>query len=133
MNKTEMWGCIRKYYHLEKNKDLATFFGVSEQLAFMRVKKGFLVYEDIWRLCPEISPDWLLSGGQGPMLRADRGEQVPINYFRQEVPPEKNNSKEMEMALEALAKEQEATKVLHDSLVKAQEQISALIELGAKR
>ena len=127
MNKREMLGRILTYYGLGKNSDAARYFGVSEQAMFMRVKRGILDLEEVYEKCPEISPDWLLSGGKGEMIRANRdaignGNVNVGDYSKQEVIIESRN---LEMALESLAKEQAA-------LAKAQEQISGLIEILKK-
>lgn len=127
MTKQDMLAEIIKYYGLEKNIRFAEFFDISPQLALSRKKQGVLDYEELYRRCREISPDWLLSGGEGPMLRADRGEQVVV------VEPPKDaalagavgksgGGAELMIALTSLAKEQEA-------LARSQEQVSGLIEI----
>lgn len=114
--KAEMLRQIAEYYHISRNVDFAKFFGISEPLAFSRMKSGYLDYEEIYNRCPDISPDWLLSGGEGPMLRADRKDAT--------VQGSGNGTGEdretLRMALEALERTQVA-------LDKSQEHISALL------
>ena len=114
--KAEMLKQIAEYYHITRNVDFAKFFGISEPLAFSRMKNGYLDYEEIYNRCPDISPDWLLSGGEGPMLRADRIEGA------QRSEPSGADRQSLREAMEALAKEQAA-------LATAQEHISALISV----
>ncbi len=126
-----MLKAIASYYGLEKNVDMAKFFGVTEQTAYMRMKQGILAYEDIYRLCPDISPDWLLSGGEGPMLRAERVENngnlnIGNNakqYFRT------HESESVKKALEALDNEQKSLAREQEALARSQEQVSGLIQI----
>ena len=128
--KIEMLRQICEHYGLKRNVDFAKFFEISEPTAFMRQKSGYLDFEEIYRRCPEISSDWLLSGGEGPMLRADREENIGSNNTNigdganQSVSVVESNN--MEKVLAALANEQEATK-------RAQEQVTALIQLLATK
>lgn len=65
-----MWEAIRTHYGLKRNHDFAVFFGVSDQTANGWMKTGVLNCEEVYRRCPDISPDWLLSQGSvEPMLR----------------------------------------------------------------
>lgn len=114
--KAEMLRQIAEYYHITRNVDFAKFFGISEPLAFSRMKNGYLDYEEIYNRCPDISADWLLSGGEGPMLRAERKEGT------QRGEPSGADRQSLRDAMEALAKEQAA-------LATAQEHISALISV----
>lgn len=120
----EMLKQIAEYYGISKNSDFAKFFGLSIQTSFQRMKNGFVDFEQIYAKCPDISPDWLLSGGEGPMLRADRGEIIGSQNTNvggnQSVSVV--SDKNLEAALEALTKEQ-------DALARSQEQVSNLIEL----
>ena len=132
MEKTEMIEAIAAYYHIEKNVDFAKFFDITGQTAFQRRKQGILAYEDIYRRCPDISPDWLLSGGEGPMLRAERIENNGnLNYgnnSRQVYRPV-SDSESVKKMVDALGREQEALKQEQDAVRRAQEQISGLIQL----
>lgn len=122
--RTEMLQEIAKYYGIKKNVDFAEFLGITPQTNFQRVKNGFIDYEQIYARCPDISPDWLLSG-EGPMLRIDRGEMIAsqnTNTGGGNQNVSVVNNKDLESALEALAREQEA-------LARSQEQVSNLIEL----
>ena len=121
----EMLRQIAEYYGITKNSKFAEFFGLSIQTSFQRLKKGFLDFEQIYAKCPDISPDWLLSGGEGPMLRSERREVVASNNNNigdgtQSVSVV--NDKNLETALAALEKEQEA-------LARSQAQVSDLIAL----
>lgn len=69
MTNKEMLKCIRDHYGLQRNVDFARHFGISEQLANNWNNSGKLDYIEIYRRCPDISPDWLLSGGEGQMIR----------------------------------------------------------------
>lgn len=60
---------LREYYNLKRNIDFARFFEISEQNANAWYKRTSLDFESIYKHCPEINPDWLLSGGEGEMLR----------------------------------------------------------------
>ena len=121
MTKQEMIDKIRDYYGLKKNIDFAAFFGISEKNAHMWQKNGRLDFEEFWKRCPEISPDWMLSGGEGPMLRSERGDNfIPATGFAASQPLV-TESEALRTLAEALKHEQEA-------LAKAQEHISGLIE-----
>ena len=96
------------------------------------MKQGILAYEDIYRLCPDISPDWLLSGGEGPMLRADRienngnlniGGNGAKQYFRTQ------ESESVKKALDALENEQKALAREQEALARSQEQVTGLIQV----
>ena len=139
MEKTDMLKEIAAYYHIEKNADFARFFEISEQTAFQRRKQGILMYEDIYQRCPDISPDWLLSGGEGPMLRQERIENNTGNlnfgnYSRQVF--RTHESESMKKALDILKTEQEAVVREQEAVVReqmtvqrAQEQITGLIQI----
>ena len=126
MEKSEMLEAIASYYDIKKNVDFARFFDISEQLAFQQRKQGIMKYEEIYKRCPEISADWLLSGGEGPMLRAERFENNGNISFgansRQIFKTPYYDNENTKKALEALEREQEA-------LSKAQDQMTALISL----
>ena len=127
-NKTRMLREIAKHYGIERNVDFAQFFELEPATSFQRFKNGFIDFEQVYEKCPDISPDWLLNGGQGPMLRKDRengshniniGEQANQHISVQDC-------ENLRMALEALSREQAAS-------ARAQEQVSALIELLGKK
>ena len=118
---------IAEYYHIEKNVDFARFFGLSEPTAFARMKQGTIDYEAIYAKCPDISPDWLLSRGEGEMLRKDREKAEKANASK--VPDAEQDAKLFklnEKFLHALSNEQLA-------VTRAQEQISGLIEVLKNR
>ena len=128
MEKQEQIRAIAEHYGLTRNSDFARFFGISEQAAYQQQKQGSIKYEEVYRRCPDLSPDWLLNGGEGPMLRAERiensgnfgfGDHVRQNLHIRE-------SESLKTALESLRAEQ-------DSLKRAQEQISGLIALLQSR
>lgn len=132
-NKVAMLKQILGYYGLMRNSDVAKFFGISEQLAFARLKNGYIDFEEIYRLCPEISPDWLLSGGEGPMLREERDNNIASMSANIEGNPNQSASvvdgENLRSALEALKMEQEVHAHTQDALAKAQEQIGDLISI----
>ena len=117
---------IADYYGIKRNVDYAKFFEISEPLAFNRVKTGYMDFEEIYNRCPDISAEWLLSGGHGPMLRTEREAMIASQNTNigdganQHVSV--GDGKRLEEALAALAREQEA-------LARAQEQISGLIDI----
>lgn len=81
MEKQEQIRAIAEHYGLTRNSDFARFFGISEQAAYQQQKQGIIKYEEVYRRCPDLSPDWLLNGGEGPMLRAERiktGQPISI-------------------------------------------------------
>ncbi len=125
MTKTDMWTAIREYYGLKRNVEFARYFGISDQAANGWMKGGKLDCELVYRRCPEISPEWLLSQGEvGPMLRpttqniqGDNNTQVGGNYKA-----ECNGT--IKKALNMIAAEQESNK-------KLQEQNSSLITIIA--
>ena len=123
--KTEMLKQLADYYGISKNVDFARFFGLSEPTAFNRLKSGVIDFEEIFEKCPDISADWLLSG-EGPMLRSERESMIASQNANIGDRANQNisvvESKAIQEALQALAREQEA-------LARAQEQISGLIEL----
>lgn len=116
---------IAEYYGISRNVDFARFFGLSEPTAFNRMKTGYIDFEDVYEKCPDISPDWLLSG-EGPMLRAEREEAIASKNTNIGEGANQSvsivESKTVQDALQALAREQEA-------VARAQEQVTGLIEL----
>ena len=123
----EMLKQIAEYYGISKNSDFAKFFDLSIQTSFQRLKNGTLDYEQIYAKCPDISPDWLLSGGEGPMLRTERGEVVGsqnTNTGNGNQSVSVVSNKNLESALNALTREQEA-------LANSQKQVSDLIGILA--
>ena len=116
---------LADYYGISKNVDFARFFGLSEPTAFNRLKVGYIDFEQVYEKCPDISADWLLSG-EGPMLKKDRDSIVASQNTNIGEGANQNvsvvESKAVQDALAALAREQEA-------LSKAQDQISGLIEI----
>lgn len=124
MNNELILNKIREHYGLKRNIDFAKYFGISEQNANAWYKRTSLDYEAIYKYCPEINPDWLLSGGEGEMLRTatqsingNNNTQVGGNYA-----PENEGSGALRTALDALREEQGIAK-------KAQEQADSLIEI----
>lgn len=117
---------IADYYGISRNVDWAKFFDISEPLAFNRIKTGYMDFEEIYNRCPDISAEWLLSGGQGPMLRSERDAQIASQNTNIGEGANQSvsvvESRAVQDALQALSREQEA-------LARAQEQISGLIEL----
>ena len=119
-----MWNAIREYYGLKRNHDVAEFFEISDQAANGWTKGGIMHYEEIYRRCPEISPEWLLSQGEvGTMLRTatqsihgDNNTQVGGDY--------RQDNESIKKALSLLENEQENSR-------KIQEQNMALIEIIA--
>lgn len=121
----EMLRQIAEYYGISRNVDFAKFFGLSIQTSFQRLKNGFVDFEQIYAKCPDISPDWLLSGGEGPMLRSERGEMIASQNTNSGSGTQSVsviNDKNLETALASLEREQHA-------LAQSQEQVSNLIEL----
>ena len=111
---------LREYYNLKRNVDFARFFEITEQNANAWYKRTSLDFESIWRHCPEINPDWLLSGGEGEMLRpanqniqGDNNTQVGRDLTQQSGTAESVNK-----ALDALREEQAQTASLIE-IVKA--------------
>lgn len=135
MTKPEMLKCIATYYGLDKNVDFAKFFGITEQLAHQWLKKGIMNFEEIYKRCPEISSDWLLSGGEGEMLRINRVENSGNiafgNNSRQMVRMQESES--VKRVLEALSVEQSSLAKEQEALAKAQDQISGLISILQSR
>ena len=120
LTKTEMWERILEYYKLRRNVDAAEYFGLSPQTMYSRVKTGNIDFEEIYQKCPDISADWLLSGGEGEMIRP-RGARAKeaIKAGREDSPVT------VAEAFEALRAEQMA-------LERSQNQITGLIELLRK-
>lgn len=116
---------LSEYYGISKNVDFAKFFNLSEPTSFNRLKSGVIDFEETYARCPELSGDWLLSG-EGPMLKADREKIIASQNTNIGKGANQNvsvvESKAVQDALQALAREQEA-------LARAQEQISGLIEI----
>ena len=132
MEKREMMDMLAEFYGFTRNADYARFFGITPQTALARRKNNYIDFEEVYARCPEVSPDWLLSHGEGPMLRSERGEVVNNTFnsgdnVRQRVYNNNgDNTKTVVQLTALLQKEQEA-------LSKAQEQISGLIALLAKQ
>lgn len=121
--KVEMLKQIAEYYGITRNVDFARFFGLGEVTAFNRLKQGIIDYEEVYAKCPDISADWLLSGGEGPMLRADRDREIYERGGSQEKGEAGKNCNledRLKDAMDALTREQE-------SLARSQEHISGLI------
>lgn len=123
MDKSLMLTKIREHYNLTRNVDFARRFNVSEQVSNGWMKRGYLDYETIYKYCPEISPDWLLSGGEGPMLREERDAEPPSPAPGCNPPPAPSPSPDtLGKALDALRCEQGIS-------TKAQEQADRLITI----
>lgn len=68
---------LREYYKLHKNSEFAAFLGLTDQNAYSWVKRGYADLELVYQKCPELNPEWILSGGtKGPMLRSTIEQQV---------------------------------------------------------
>lgn len=117
MDKQQMWNEIREHYNLKRNVDVARYFGVKEQVANNWTKRGVMDLERVYQLCPDISPDWLLSRGEsGPMVRpahqsinGDNNTQVGGNY--------QHDCNSLSQALEMLAREKDENKKLQEQIV----------------
>lgn len=117
---TEMLRQIAEYYGITKNSDFAKFFGLSIQTSFQRFKNGFVDFEQIYEKCPDISPDWLLSGGEGPMLRSERDAAIARETQVAAAPAvDRKSLEQMQVALDKA----------QDALANSQSQVSGLIEL----
>jgi len=126
--KVQMLKQIAEYYRITRNIDFANFFGLSAPTAFSRIKNGYIDFEEVYRRCPDISADWLLSEGEGPMLRKDRDKEI-FKRMRGEMgdtPVAVTCNDDLKAAMNALAKEQEA-------LARSQEHISGLIDVLSKK
>ena len=123
MTKSEMWEAIREHYGLKRNVEFARFFQITDQTANGWSRKGVLDPEIVYKFCPEISPDWLLSQGEvGPMLRP-ASQNINGDHNTQvggDLKQECNDT--IQMALDLVAAEQENNK-------KMQEQNQSLIEI----
>lgn len=136
MEKTDMLKQIAEYYGLTKNMDFARFFEISDQNAYIKRKTGVLDFEEIYKRCPDISPDWLLSRGEGPMLRADRIENsgnISIGNNTRQILRTTHETETMKKALDAVTKGQEALEREQNALKTAQEQISGLIAILSQK
>ncbi len=96
------------YYKLSRNVDFANFFGVSEQNAYGWKRGAYNVYE-VYRRCPDIDPEWLLSDGEvGEMLREKNEVKGGMSQdCRQLLEKSLDNTQH---ALERLAQEQAISK-----------------------
>lgn len=106
---------IREHYGLHRSVDFARFFNISPQLANAWLSRDSLDYQAIYKKCPEINPDWLLSGGEGPMLREDMGREERMLQ-------DESCNTALDNALQALKNEQAISR-------KAQEQADRLINI----
>lgn len=113
MSKNLILNNIREHYGLNKVVDFARFFDISPQLANIWLTRDSLDYKAIYTRCPEINPDWLLSGGEGVMLREDVDKEIKAAH-------EGQTSAALDSALAALRSEQAISR-------KAQEQADRLI------
>ena len=104
---------IREHYGLHKMVDFARFFDISPQLANSWLGRDTLDYQAIYQKCPDINPDWLLSGGEGVMLREDVKREAESKKAAA-------NGEALGNALEALREEQAISR-------RAQEQADRLI------
>ena len=74
MTKKELIGRIAEHYDIERNADFADYFGIPRQNAVYWLRGGYDIYA-VYQKCPEINPEWLLSGGEvGEMLRPAKPE-----------------------------------------------------------
>ena len=130
-NKVRMLRQIAEYYHITRNVDFAKFFGISGPTAFARLKSGSIDFEEIYNKCPDISAEWLLNGGEGPMLKSERIAKIVASQ-NTNIGTGANQyismieSEALKNATAALAREQEA-------LAKSQEHISGLIDALSKK
>ncbi|MBQ0054279.1 MAG: helix-turn-helix domain-containing protein [Bacteroidales bacterium] len=103
---------IKEYYGCTRNIDFANHFHITQQNANTWYKRDRLDYDTIYKYCPEIDPDWLLSGGEGEMLR--KPKQVIVGDGNTQVGRDLNQQPEdnakLEKALDALRAEQESVK-----------------------
>ena len=107
MDKGLMLKEIRNYYKLHRNIDFAQKFGLTEQNAYSWTKRGFLDLELVYERCPEIDPEWLLSGGEkGEMLRKDNAQTVIGDNNKTANGNITEQSEALDKALEALREEQ---------------------------
>ena len=108
MDKALVISKLIDYYKLSRNVDFANFFGVSEQNAYGWKRGAYNVYE-VYRRCPDIDPEWLLSDGEvGEMLREKNEAKGGISQdCRQLLEKSLDNTQH---ALERLAQEQAISK-----------------------
>ena len=70
MTNIEILDALREHYRFRTKREMAEFFNVSEQNLNDWYNRSKLDIHKIWAATKgEISPDWLLSGGEGDMVR----------------------------------------------------------------
>ena len=74
MDKQQVISKIAEHYRITRNIDFANFFDIIPQTALSWTKEGRYNIYEVYRRCPDINPEWLLSLGEvGPMLRPEAG------------------------------------------------------------
>lgn len=125
MDKGLMLKEIRDFYKLHRNIDFAQFFGLTEQNAYSWTKRGFLDIELVYEKCPDIDPDWLLSGGEkGEMLRKDNSQTIIGDNNKTANGNITEQSEALDKALDALREEQRMCAKLQEQ----QDRFIALLE-----
>ena len=97
MDRRQIINMIAEHYNITRNIDFAKFFDMLPQSAQAWRNGRYDVYE-VYRRCPDIHPEWLLSLGKvGPMLRpeaeSEQKDDTPLDRI-------------LEKALDRLAEEQ---------------------------
>lgn len=62
---------LKKYYNFKKDVELAKHLDITPQLLSNWDSRGTFDHHKLYTKCIEINPDWILSNGQGQMLRND--------------------------------------------------------------
>ena len=111
---------IRTHYGLGRNADFARFFDITEQNAYGWSKRGTFDVVSIYNKCPELNPEWLLTG-EGEMLKS-QGQSINGSYNQQAGGNIIASTKAIEDLTTVLKEQQHLTSV-------AQEQMGELIAI----
>jgi len=60
---------IKKHYNFKTNTEFAVFLGIKPQTLSSWYTRGTIDYDLLYSKCVDIDGNWLLSGGEGEMLK----------------------------------------------------------------
>jgi len=69
--KTLILNELKRHYNFKKDVELAKFLEITPQILSNWDSRGTFDLRKIYTKCVDVSPDWILSNGQGSMLRSN--------------------------------------------------------------
>jgi len=67
---TLILNAIKKHYNFKTNTEFAAFLDIKPQTLSSWYTRGTIDYDLLYSKCVDVDANWLLSGGQGEMLKA---------------------------------------------------------------